>query len=319
MKRANKKFLAVALALAMVCARSATAMAAEAEKPLLGDGLPGNDPDTESAYVVGGYSEDAEFEVTLIVEAGDQFDAEYFEPTPDTAFTAAIAVVATERDGIAGISVQDVLLSANATPDCPVRFETKTVDMHETFAGTVTYNGLDRTTGNFGVDGWVFRVNDMFPVEAVSGGYIGTLIGDTPVNDDDIVYFYYDLPSGLNNDHPDVAAKFVRGEVTDVDGDNVTVQLQNCSIYIDAGLDPDMYVYAYSDVFANLNATLIDSDGKEFEATSDGNGTVTFIGNIAAGEAILKTDKVLRSLPDYDMLDGCLMEYTGAYCKVTIQ
>lgn len=317
MKRYLKKPAAVLMSLALMFSMSATALAAaegtDSTKPLLGDGLPGAGTEaTASAYVVGAANMAASATVTLVVEAGDAFDAETFEVVKNTAFSTTLVLDVTDLDGETGLTVMDVILSANNTGY--ITFATSE-GSKPNFKDIVTYNGHEWTSGTFGYDGWTFCLNDRFPLIPFESGYIGAAINETPIWTGDVIHFYFDLPSQLGED---VSSSYVRGVLSDQQSDTVTVQLQGFKLFIGAGADPDMWVYEYVNLDAGIQTTLVDSNGVTHTATSDADGQVTFT-DVAAGTALLTTEQVLLTgLEVYDFLDNWLLKYTGAYCPISV-
>lgn len=178
-----------------------------------------------------------------------------------------------------------------------------------------------------GLDGWVFRVNDKFPVQRTSDGlgYEGTLANQTPLHDGDVVHFFYDLPAELEPEGESMAANYLRGVYASRTSSSVTIQLQGHKTWIDQSEYGNyiMNIYNYTNAGSGITAKLYNASGALVgTATSNASGRVTFSGTLPAGTYTLQTDSVLRAFAkDDDWHDFCNNTYflnTGAYSTIVI-
>lgn len=329
MKRQMKKGLAIVFALIMVFAMSTSAFAVS--------GIPGNNgqylegtaipPTTDadcSSYVVTVPTASTSANVTLVIEAGDAF--EDYAIQEDSAFREIMTVNLTATSA-KNFTVENVLETVNGMSS-GFNFSIK-----ETSSGPyleyVEYGDYTWEEGQIGFDGWVFRVNDKFPVELTEDevGYQGTSIGDTYVKDGDVIHFFYDFPSQLTSSIPSLAADYIRGTLTSWDANALTVQMQGHKTNIQATSPYIMSVDNYENLGAGVAATLysVGSSGNlalVSAGTTDANGQVTFSGTFSTGtEYIVQTnsEKYTTSDPIWaDWVNDVYFTRTGAYSKIEL-
>ena len=329
MKRQMKKGLAIVFALIMVFAMSTSAFAVS--------GIPGNNgqylegtaipPTTDadcSSYEVTVPTASTRANVTLVIEAGDAF--EDYAIQEDSAFREIMTVNLTATSA-KNFTVENVLETVNGMSS-GFNFSIK-----ETSSGPyleyVEYGDYTWEEGQIGFDGWVFRVNDKFPVELTEDevGYQGTSIGDTYVKDGDVIHFFYDFPSQLTSSIPSLAADYIRGTLTSWDANALTVQMQGHKTNIQATSPYIMSVDNYENLGAGVAATLysVGSSGNlalVSTGTTDANGQVTFSGTFSTGtEYIVQTnsEKYTTSDPIWaDWVNAVYFTRTDAYSKIEL-
>jgi hypothetical protein len=348
-KMRNKKLLSLVLALAFVFSAMglafapSSAMAANQGQVLSGDAIPpyplNPDPDNASAYLVPEEPATGPINVTVIIEAGDAIDTEEGEPIPDTAFRREISV----RFGSTGEAntVTSLLMALDGTNG--LKFYGEEDDEIADFTDTTNYLAAVEVTGEtgtniwvdgaityyFGFNGWTFRVNDQFPAEALgddpTDGYRGTDILDTPLENGDVVHFFYDFPTAPSPAVGSVAANYVRAKLDSFNAGTLVVQLQGHKTDIDP-LDYTMSVFNYVDLDEDVTASIYTDRGVYVgNAVPDGiaDGKVTFSsGSLVAGKTY-----VVKTTPTYyytdnptwgDWINGAFFALTGAYTKITI-
>lgn len=324
----SRKLLAMLLALMMVLAiLPMSAMAAGTGDYLAGNAIPPNpaNPDS-STYEMSVPASADSITVTLVIEAGDVIDLDWWEVVPDTSFRLEIPV--TLGDGITSntYTVTDLLAEVDGTYD--LTFYGKQGNSYIPFTDTTTYLAAVEYDGDTWYDstyvfgGWAMRVNDQFPVEPTADtlGYQGTGIIDTYIDDGDIIHFFFDYPTQFSPSDPNYAANFVRGIYEGHTATNLSVQLQGHKTFIDQStMDYIMSVYNYVDLGAGVTAYLYSTAGAMLDtAVSDGYGVVEFDGVFDDDEVyIVKTAPTYNFATGWDeMLDGALFINTGAYSKI---
>ncbi len=333
--KATRKLMALVLALVLVFSLGATAFAAAGDYLWTNGGRKLDDTDitaaNSSTYVVGDtYATSAT--VTLIVEAGDCLDVSSYEVIPNSGFRKEIVNInvtdTNVNDGINGVTVSDLLDTVNGSYGLTFNNVTDPTEAHVYFLESITTNGHTWSAGNMGLDGWVFRVNDKYPVQRTSDnlGFEGTLLNQTPIHDGDVIHLFFDMPAELEPGGESLAANYIRGVLSTKTDSAMTIQLQGQKTWIDQSDYSNMLmcVYSYENAGAGITATLYDAAGTQVAtATSAADGTVTFTGNFAAGTYVVQTDSSLRAFAaDDDWYDYCNNTFfinTGAYSKIVVE
>lgn len=338
----NKKILSLVLALVIIFSFSATTFAADPGDParmtppnggwyIHGEGggpVVPYDPKTNpdgATYVVD-LPETAmrSVGVTLVIEAGNELWEE------EGAFRVEIPYVQVQTIG-GYATIRELLYTVDSDPDYAsygLTFYGKSGSSLVPFTSTtnylaaVEYDGVIWEAGQLAYDGWVFRVNDMFPLESLPGYgdpyYQGLTIEKPYIQDGDVVHFFYDFPAQFDPLSPDFAATNVRAVCADWDSSSMTVQLQGHKTFIEEHPAPDyawMYVYDYEDLGGGITAKLYDDTGENCltTATSNSSGVVTFTYAIAPD-----TKYVVKTVSTYQLgysiiSDGTYFDLTGAY------
>ncbi|HWQ80456.1 MAG TPA: hypothetical protein VN381_16630 [Anaerovoracaceae bacterium] len=325
----SRKFLTLLLALMMVLAILPISASAADGDYLQGNAIP---PDSSnpygSAYLQPNPVEDEEITVTLIIEAGDVVVNS--RVVSGTNFHEERSVTLGDGENSSTYTVADLLYSAD-TNNADFTFYgisglslipfTSSTD----YLAAVKYGTNTWQAGRWGFDGWVFRINDKYPVKVTDDGlgYEGTSILQTYLEDGDVVHLFYDFPSTVSSAVGDVSANYVRGVYESSTDTTLTAQLQGHKTYI----TPSTYImniYNYIDLGGGVTAQLYDVTGTTpvgTAATSSTNGEVTFTGAFAPGETyVLKTDSVLRTVSGSwaSRINHAYFVLTGAYSIITI-
>jgi len=317
-----RKMFGVLLAVALAFAVAVPAFAATSSPYLFGDGLPDNtNPNEVSTYIVTEPVADASVDVMFIMEAGNEVWSGSGAFRVEFPFTVS-------GNGTDTLTVYDLLDQINTTSSSlSFTLGKDPTKPHPTgYLSTVTHGGTTWDNGQLGFDGWVFRVNDLFPVKGVNVDnvikYQGTLIDETYIEDGDVIHFFYDLPSDLDSSSGSIAAEYVRinPHTLNITGNSVTAQLQSHNTYIQPVSPYDMYVNKYVNLSGidveiyNANGVLITTE------ETDSNGEVTFT-SLTAGDYTIRTASSLRwNIPGNLgwLADGAYFEYTSAYKVITI-
>ena len=185
----------------------------------------------------------------------------------------------------------------------------------------------DYINGQYGFDGWAYRLNDLFPVVPLDGygdpWYEGTQINKVYVSPGDVVHLFYDLPADYSiYSGPNFAANYIRALPTNVSGSSITVQLQGHKTNIDSNFW--MYVYDYVPLGSGNVATLWSVSGSSWTlvgtGTTDSFGNITFTGSFTSGATyFFKTASTFKS--GYSGLGvpifgNAFFERTGAFSKI---
>ena len=329
-KRTMKKGLAIVLALVIVFAMATTAFAVS--------GIPGNNgqylegtaipPDSTnaacSAYAVTTPATSTNAKITLIVEAGDAFEG--YEIQENSAFREVITVNLTATSA-QNFTVENVLKAAEQG-NSGIGFSIKQT-ANGPYLESVEHGNFTWEKGQIGFDGWVFRVNDKFPVVATTDGvgYEGTSIGNTYVKDGDVVHFFYDFPSQLQASIPSLAANYIRGTLTSWTASSLTVQMQGHKTDIQATSPYIMSVNNYENIGMGISVKLysIDVSGAltlVATGTTDTNGQVVFSGSFSAGTKYIvqtESEKYTMTDPNWsDWVNDVYFTRTGAYSKMEL-
>ena len=186
--------------------------------------------------------------------------------------------------------------------------------------------------GQYGLDGWQFRVNDLLPIQEITGydpGYYeGMAIDQISIDNGDIIHLFYDLPANFSlsptppNPNPNYAANYVRAVYNGTVGSSRSVKLQGHKTNIDDTFH--MYCYDYVDLGDGVLAGLYAADGVTLlqKGSSDINGVVTFtfLVPLPSGTYIVKTFPTYLegSTPtNYTpIFDDVFFDLTGAYSRV---
>jgi hypothetical protein len=195
---------------------------------------------------------------------------------------------------------------------------------------SVELNGIKWTDGAiteyYLFNGWAVRINDKLPVHEVTideeTGYAGTNILETPLEDGDVVHFFYEFPSSFYNGGGSAAANYVRAVYDDFGGNTLTVQLQGHKAPMQPIPPYIMSVNNYVNLGAGMIASLYDENGVLVQGgqPSDAYGVVTFTSNalIAGATYIVKTVPSYYYDDNWDWIDTAFFAQTGAYSKVNI-
>lgn len=321
-----KKGLAIVLALVMVFAMTTTAFAVSGIPNnngtyLEGTAIPPSSTDADcSAYVVTTPETSTNANVTLVVEAGNayqNYSIKYmsnFREVLNVNLSSSIAK---------NFTVYDVVNAANTQYSDKINFHFKG---STSYVDYIMHGGYKWQEAQLGFDGWVFRVNDKFPVQQTEDlvGYEGTASDQTYVKDGDVIHFFYDFPSYLELNTPSLAAGYVRAQKDSFSANSLTVQLQEHKTDIAPTEPYIMSINSYENSGYGISAVLYDMSGNQVATGRSNNaGKVTFSGKFVSGETyIVQTAKQISYLDEeddwYDMLDSVLLERTGAYSKITL-
>ena len=339
MKKSNRyRLLTIVLVMALVFSLSVSAYAAG--EYLYGDEniLTAADinANNASAYIVGS-TYDSSATVTVIFEAGDCLDYNTYEITVNSAFCEIfrnVSVTDTNPDdGINGVTVASLLdtIARNVNTYGLVFNEIDQPDEENIyFLQSVEHNGSTWTNGCMIYDGWTYRVNDKIPVRPTGNnfGYEATAAYETPIKTGDVIHFFFDMPTELDDDTGNMAANYIRGVYTSRTANSVTITLQGHKTWIDTTdyLDPLYHIYGYTNLGSGIAATLYDSNGNAVSGvqteTSGTGGTVVFSGNIPGGVYFVKTTSSLHSFPVnddwYEWANNTYFINTSAYSAITI-
>ena len=291
-----------------------------------------------SSVYLNSSSGDTTGNVTLVIEAGDAFSWDEYGTIEDSGF---FKYATYSLSDVNGITVLDLLTAASLDTSLGLDFSIVNDPYHGVYLDCISRDGTDwdasqtdtvadwYSGGEWGFDGWVFRVNDKMPIEVTNGGYQGTVINTTYLHDGDIVHFFYDAPSNFDEDNIP-AANYIRGTNASRDSLGVYVQLESHSTFINQLDNWKFNVYKYEQSGAGLGAALyaIDpltgavSSTSAGTATADSNGLLQFSPSIAAGTYLLRTVSTIYVFtPDSmfaDMCENAYFYYTSAFCRVTI-
>jgi hypothetical protein len=291
----------------------------------------------------------ASIEVTLVIEAGNVTETAE-DAVEGTAFREHYPV--TLPSNAAGNTVEDLLKAVEANSANGLTFDiTGSGDPGAhwpAFLNSVTYDDPDEGSHTweprqYAYDGWVFRVNDKFPVKLLTGYddtyYEGTLINETYLNDGDIVHFFFDFPATFSASLGPIEANYVRADPIegDIDYDpsshTLTVPLQFHYSYIAPGANPnhsedEMQVWDYDSMayvsdepitgrLRDLDGTIVPGGEMTFDIAE---GTAVFAGAVLTPgtEYIVETDHVLRDVADPYYINDAYFYLTGAYSRITV-
>lgn len=329
----SRKFLSMFLVLMMVLSfLPVSALAAPLDNDgqyLEGNAIPPNPSNPLSAtYEVAQPEEAEEITVTLVVEAGDV--VEWYEVNPGSSFRYEHTFTLGDGSTLDTYTVTDLLYAANLAG--PLSFydilgtSLTPITSSTDYIAAIEYGGDTWEYGQWGLDGWVFRVNDQFPVKETDDelGYEGTSILQTYLKDGDVVHFFYDFPGIFTGSIGDVSANYVRGVYVNDTGSSLTVQLQGHKTFISQSTWI-MSISNYIDLEDGIEAYLYEEDGTTPVGTakiSSSTGQVTFTGTFMPGETyVLKTEAVLHEITDpswEDYASNAYFELTGAYSLIEI-
>jgi hypothetical protein len=307
-----------------------SAVAANPGDYLSGDAIPPTSDADCSTYLIGEPTTDA-ISVTLVMEAANAYDY-MADVKPGTAFRKELQVSLT---GAGGKTISSVLIAADAAPANGLAF----FDEHGAAFGPtskelkkVVLSGSYSATwqaGFVGFDGWEYRINDKFPVQLTSNGlgYEGPYPYDTPVYNGDVVHFFFEFPSDLDEEYAHLEANYVRAVYKGFNNTTkkLTAQLQGHKVYIEPISPYIMSVYNYVNLGSGMIASLYDATGTTLiqrGQPSDLNGVVTFTDNsLVPGTYVIKTVPAYYYDNDEEWFYGGDAPYftlTGAYSFVTI-
>ena len=298
MKTRNcKRILTIVLALAMMLSLSMVAFAIGNET-LGGNAVPpdSTNPNCSTYEVSLPASTSSEIKVTFVIEAPDEYwdeEGAFYERYRITLSSATPKY----------FTVHDVLLKVLADYGDVYAFTTKdgqgvhAYDANSTYLYGVTHTSVDdvETTfqpGSYDLWGWVFRINDLFPVIEVSDAYQGASVAQTYVEDGDVIHFFIDDPETISD--YDYAAEHIRIKTTSISSGTVSAKLQahKCEII---SQDLQMQVYNYYDLTESKTVILyrIDDNASDpfvyVNAQVATGGSVTFSG-LTSGRYIMTTE-----------------------------
>jgi hypothetical protein len=329
MTKQSKSVLGVILAMVLVfSAFGGTAWAVSDPPPedvLGGTALNPYSPENpnNSVYVV----EQPEFarsiDLTFVIEAGDSYNG-------DAPFRSEIPITLTSATGY--YTVTDLLVAIAANQSNKLKFldaNYRPLSSSSSFLQEVDYDGGEWDSGYAGFDGWVFRVNDLFPMlpsPAYTGYYIGAGILDTYIKDGDIIHFFFDFPSQYDPSGANLAANYVRASDPTISAENnIAVHLEAHDTFIDPALKYQFQVNDYDDtpkpgIVSGITAKLYNINAPTVPiaaGVSNASGDVTFTGSFGSGKYIVKTESVLYT-GGPALFTNVLFVYTGAYTVIEL-
>ena len=324
--RLIKKTLIAALALVMVFAMSASAFAVTGipgnnGQYLEGDAIPPDptNPDCAS-YLVTQPAATNSINVTLVVEAGDAISS--FSPVPNSRFRKEIQLTLTSQNP-KSFTVYDAVVKANTmTATTGLSF-----GVGGSYVGSISNAGTTWTAGQLGFDGWVFRVNDKFPVQPTNDGvgYEGTSITQTYVANNDVIHWFYDFPSQLTPSLPSCAADFVRAKKVSSSANQLTLQMQGHKMDIAPTAPYIMSIDNYNNLGAGVSVGLYSTANLNTPlatAVTNSSGQVTFSRSFNIGDTyVIKSTSTYYTCPDPNwswLVDGAYFVFTGAYSRIVI-
>lgn len=325
----NKKVLSVLLAVMLLAALSVPAFADGGVYSLGGSSIPPRSDGTCSSYLMTTPTATDTATVTFIFEAADELDE--WEGGFHDEFTVTIGTADNEAEiyflsqALAQISADtsnDYTFYCRPTQGSPVGVFTST---SRDLTG-VEHDGTLFQPGPYDIWGWVFRINDLTPVvyDADVGGYIGTRVDQTYIQDGDVIHFYFDYPYTAYGF--EYTADYIRIVPSNVGTSSVTVQLQshkNTST-IQIINNTQVLMANVNDYAAFTESTLVKMYNSAGVLVTSGStnssGQVTLTGTFPAGTYVLKTDNVWLSEDDDDPLEfyDCLLSQTSGYKTIVI-
>jgi hypothetical protein len=319
----NKKLLSIVMALAFVLSAMGLAFApvsaSAAISYLEGSAVPPSTSRDGSTYEIRSPDQAQSIEVTLIVEAGN----EYNDLVGTSRFWVSHDITLSQPSGY--YTVTDLLVDVHNDPTYDLYFYKAngvSIDVTTDYVNSVKHAGTTWEEGQLTYDGWEFRVNDKFPVYNDGAGWLGASILDTNIKDGDVIHLFYDFPADYNSQSGSFAANYVRGILLESSASSLTVQLQGHTTFIYPVPPYTFYVDNYKNVQAGVTAYLYDASGNRqiASAVSDVNGRVTFSGSFGSGTYVVITKSEYQ--PGYDpadISDNTYITLTGAYSKIVIQ
>jgi hypothetical protein len=315
MKKRNKSILSIALALVMAFSLfGASAFAQPISAGLIGTAIPPDptNPNCSTYEIPSSPPLVTSAVVSFVIEAGSEV-FEGFSP-----FRVEIPSLTLMSTSPKVFTVTDLLIAVAQNPSNMLGFldaNGQPITSSSTYVDSVVYNIYEWENGQLGFDGWVFRVNDQFPVVQQGADWNGTDILQTPIYNGYSVHFFYDFPTQYSPATPNFAANYVRAIPDSSTGNTLTVQLQGHDTYIDPQTY-DMSVNNYVNLQSGIVATVVDDNQTICTGLSDSTGLVQFTGAFTrANTYIVKT--VSQYSPGGGPVDpGVYFTYTGAYSKV---
>lgn len=330
-KHTTKKLLALVVVLAMLMSLGFSANAI-GDELIHGSGVPPTDAGTCPTYRADLVTPvTSEITVTFIMEAGDAYswDYEFGESIPNSAFYLETTKTIHNSNGVTVIDLLEAVDANNiynldfdivTSLEYPEKY-LNTVSRHLNADLTATWNG----TGQWGFDGWAFRINDKFPLKAVNGGYQGTSAEYTYLENGDIVHFFYDAPSNFDEDTI-TAANYVRARyVPNQNQSGGYVQMESHDTFIDQPNDWDFYVNPYTPLDAGVSVDVYSLNGTTLTYVdtycTDSNGILLNC-NLSSGTYIAKTVSSCYVFTDTDwedfFTDLTYFDYTSAYSRIIV-
>lgn len=330
MNTIKKMSLTSIFTLILILVMTCSVFAAEGQngKYLYGDAIT-NMSGSDAAAYVNSATGDKNVTVKLIIEAGDNCDPEKWSDnvTPGSHFKQVFTKTIS-RNNSKGVTVKDLLDSVNN--------DGLRINYNDPNPGNPYYllsiekNNLLWKSGVLGFGGWVFRVNDKFPIQRTSDnkGYEGTSVDQTVLHDGDIVHFFYDFPAQFTPTDDNIGAYNLRGIFKGRQGNKTKIQIQGHRTWIDQSNPTGMImnVYNYFDITASNMANntavfasqlnimgvapkLTASDGTVYSGKMDVTGMATFT-DIPKGTYTFSTEQQ-RLYFDED--EDAFSEYSGVF------
>jgi hypothetical protein len=325
-KKYTKRAFTFMVFLAVVTMLAAAALAAVSEGLqtragiyLEGSAIPPSISRDNSVKEITAGSTSPDINVTLIVEAGNEYTA-----SAGKFWVSQDVTVPSPASG--DYTVTDLLVAANNIPNPDVLFLDESenpITLTTDYVAAVSHDSIVWMEGEAGVfDGWEFRINDKFPVYANGTGWTGDSILETKIVNGDIVHFFYDLPADFSRTSGIFSSDYVRGirlSSTSSTASSLTVQLQGHTAYIHP-TTIGMYVDNYKNVQAGVTAHLYDATGTTLIDTqvSDVHGQVVFSGAFTSGDYIVITEPVYQPTFRSSIHPEILIALTGAYSMISI-
>ena len=256
------------------------------------------------------------------MEAGDAFswDYNYGASIPNSKFYAVETKTLSNQNGV---TVLDLLNAVDTSNNYGLDLVFASNYLSEVNSHVSGQTAIWSSGGQWGFDGWVFRVNDLFPVKAVGSGYQGTAVDETYLQDGDIVHFFYDAPSNFDEDVM-TAANYVRARYVTTQN-SAYVQMESHDTFIDQLDNWTFYVNAYTPLEAGVSVTLYSVNSGTLNSVgtfqTDSNGILTNC-TLNAGEYIAMSAPTYYDFDDTDwdyfFNNTTFFEYTRAYSRFTV-
>ncbi len=215
MKKHVIKSLLVAMAVAiMTIAMSGVAFAVTYEDP--------------GAYLAGSLGSETSGSITVKIVLESKLESGYN-------YAGAYHVsVSPLKDGQSGYSVRDAMLTLSDVNSIPMTdINGNTFDASDDYIRSITLNGHEYApalpaNASTKLDGWKFRINGQFPLETftsplAANGPLGTSVATTPIEDGDVIHFFWDYPFHKNTSEL-FSCNYQAGEAS-VSGSKVYIEL----------------------------------------------------------------------------------------------
>jgi hypothetical protein len=315
MKSNTKRILGLILALVLAFSAFGGMALAVGDGGLIGSAIPPDpsNPDC-STYEITKPTPTSSINVAFVIEAGDEIfggGSKFRVEIPSVILTSGSAQLFTVTDLLVYLNGRRstynlTFLDPNRVP----------LTSTSSYLGIVDYGSDEWEAGQLGFDGWVFRVNDKFPVYLSGSDWFGADILQTNIKDGDVVHFFYDFPSDYDRQSGSFAADNVRAIQVSSTRTSLTVQLQGHDTYIHPTSPYDFEVNNYANLQDNIVASVVDDTGTTITGTSNVNGQVTFNGSFTSGQIYIVTTES-QYYPPYGFIGSDVyFSLTGAYSKV---